>query len=187
MPHPMTLAAFILAVIGTITATAALTWNILTFIWQGAWPKLTPIVGFQSGAGLVVIEANRDFRDVRESLMSAAHQMPHGPLVIGVKVVNAGRAPFHVAEWALRSDPSNTSLKQFDNPLDSPAVPCDIPPKASQTFFTDLKAAYALAQASKTIDGKPQRVVVTVSSGGRTYATKPVAPPVLALGRPPSQ
>jgi hypothetical protein len=184
MPHAMTLAAFILAVIATITATAALTWNILTFLWQGARPKLTPIVGFQSGAGLVFIEATRDFRDVRESLMSAAHQMPPGPLLIGVKVTNAGPAPFHVAEWALRSDPSKTSLKQFHNPVDSPAVPCDIPPKASQTFFTDLKAAYALARASKTVDEKPQRVVVTVTSGGRTYATKPIAPPVIALGRP---
>jgi len=37
--------------------------------------------------------------------------------------------------------------------------------------------------ASKAVDGKPQRVVVTVSSGGRTYRTKPVAPEILALGR----
>jgi hypothetical protein len=184
MPHAMTLAAFILAVIGTITATAALTWNILTFLRQGVRPKLTPIVGFQSDSGLVFIEATRDFRDVRESLANAARQMSPGPLVIGVKVINAGRAPFHVAEWELRSHPSKTSLKQFNNPLGSPAVPCDIPPSASETFFTDLNAAYALAAAGRTIDGKPQRVVVTVSSGGHTYATKPVAPPVLALGRP---
>jgi hypothetical protein len=184
----MTLATFILAVIGTITATAALTWNILAFVWQDGRPKLTPVIGFQSHAGLVLIEATRNFRDVHESLMSAAQQTsPGGPLVIGVKVINAGREPFHVAEWELRSHPSNTSFKQFENPLDSPAVPCDIPPKASQTFFTDLRAAYALARASKTIfNEEPQRVVVAVSSGGRSYTTKPVEPAVIALGRPPS-
>lgn len=104
--------------------------------------------------------------------------------MIGVKVINAGRASFHVAEWALRSDPSKTSLRQFDNPLGSPAVPCDIPPGASETFFTELNAAYALAAAGTTLDGKQQRIVLTVSSGGRTYTTKPVAPMNLALGRP---
>jgi hypothetical protein len=185
MRHVVTVAAFVLALIGTITATASLTWNIVSFLLQGARPKLTPVVGFPSGGGLIYVDATRD--DAREAPMSAAQQMPPGPFVIGVKVINAGRAPFHVAEWALRSDPSKTSLKQFDNPLGSPAVPYDIAPGASETFFTELNAASALAAASKTVDGKPQYVVVTVLSGGRTYTTKPVAPLVLALGRPASQ
>jgi hypothetical protein len=177
----VTVAAFILAVLGFGVGVASLTWNIVSFLWQGARPKLTPIVGFRSPGGLVWNDASRD---VRESLASAAKQMPPGPLVIGVKVVNAGRAPFHVAEWALCSDPSKTSLKQFDNPLGSPVVGCDIAPGASETFFTELNAAYALASASQAIDGKPQRIMVTVSSGGRTYVSKPVATANLALGRP---
>ena len=74
-------------------------------------------------------------------------------------------------------------MKQFDNPVGSPAVPCDIAPSASEIFFTELNAAYALASASQAIDGKPQRVALTVSSGGRTYVSKPVATANLALGR----
>ena len=123
-PHPALagVAAFVLAVIGTIV---------------GARPKLTPIVGIRTAGGLASNDATRD---VRESLASAANQLPPGPLVVGVKVVNAGRSPFHVAEWALRSDPSKTSFQQFDNPLGSPAVPCDIAPGASEIFFTELNA-----------------------------------------------
>jgi len=41
-----------------------------------------------------------------------------------------------------------------------------------------------LAAASKTLDGKQQRIILTVSSGGRTFKTKPVIPMNLALGRP---
>ncbi|MGA9675404.1 MAG: hypothetical protein WBR28_09180 [Mycobacterium sp.] len=177
----MTVAAFVLAVIGAITAAVSLTWNIVAFLLQGARPKLTPIIGMRNAGGLVHNDATRD---VRESIVSAARQVPPGPLVIGVKVVNAGRAPFHVAEWALRSDPSKTSLKQLDNPLGSPAVPCDIAPSATEIFFTELNNAYALAQAGQTIDNKPQRIVLTVSSGGRTYKSKPVFGANLALGAP---
>jgi hypothetical protein len=177
----VTVAAFVLAVIGTITAAVSLTWNIVTFLLQGARPKLTPIIGMRTAGGLVQHDATRD---VRESLVSAARQVPPGPLVIGVKVVNAGRAPFHVAEWALRSDPSTTSFKQLANPLGSPAVPCDIAPNATEIFFTELNNAYALAQAGQAVDDKPQRIVLTVSSGGRTYKSKPVFSANLALEAP---
>ena len=104
--------------------------------------------------------------------------------MLSVKVVNAGRAPFHVAEWALRADPSKTSLKQLDNPLGAPAVGCDIKPGASEIFFTELNNAYALAHAGRTIDGKPQRIVLTVLSGARTYASEPVFDANLTLGAP---
>ena len=175
-------ATLALGILGFGTGLASLTWNVVAFLWQGPRPKLTPIVGFRSGRGLVSINATRD---ARASLASAAKQVPPtGPLLVGLKVVNAGRAPFHVAEWAVRSDPSKTSLNPFDDWLDSPTVPRDIPPGASETFFTELNAAYALAAASKTLDGKQQRIVLTVSSGGRTFKTKPVIPMNLALGRP---
>jgi hypothetical protein len=176
----VTLAAFILAIIGTVTGAASLTWNIISFSLQGPRPELTPIVGIRSAGGLASVDARRD---VRESLASAARQLGSGTLVIGVKVVNSGRAPFHVAGWALRSDPSATSLTQFDEMLGSPTVSRDIPPGGSETFFTALNNAYALA-AGTAIDGQLQRVVVTVSSGGRTYVTEPVASVNLELGAP---
>lgn len=178
----MTVAAFVLAIVGTITAAVSLTWNILTFLWQGARPKLTPIVGFRSSAGLIYHDATLD--NVRELLEHAAQQVPAGAFVVGVKVINAGRASFHVAEWGVSTMPNKTSFKTLESFMDSPTVPCDISPGASQIFFTELNAAYALRAADESVYGKSQRVVVTVSSGGRTYTTKPVSPGALALGAP---
>lgn len=103
----MTVAAFVLGIIGTVLAAASLTWQIVAFLLQGARPKLTPVVGVLSAGGLVSGPAARD---VTDSLRRAIEQFPSGPLVIGVKVVNAGRAPFHVAGWAVRSEPSTISF-----------------------------------------------------------------------------
>jgi hypothetical protein len=177
----VTVAAFVLGVIGAITGAASLGWNIVSFLLQGARPQLTPIVGILTAGGLAHADATRD---MRQSLASAVNQLPPGQLVVGVKVVNAGRAPFHVGRWALRSDPSATSLTQFDATPGSRAVPCDIAPGASETFYTALNDAYALAAAGRTVDGKPQRIVVTVESGGSTYVTDPVASVNLELGAP---
>lgn len=103
----MTVAAFILGVLGFGVGVASLTWQVYTFLMQGARPKLTPVIGLHYGGGLVTNDATRD---VRQSLRSMVAQFPPGQLVIGLKVVNAGRAPFHVAGWAMRVDPAGTSF-----------------------------------------------------------------------------
>jgi NAD(P)-dependent dehydrogenase (short-subunit alcohol dehydrogenase family) len=146
---------------------------------QGARPKLTPVIGMLTAGGIVTNDATRD---VRDAIRAAAEQLPAGPLVIGVKVVNAGRAPFHVAGWELRADPHGAAFALLDDPIGSPTVPCDILAGAQKTFFMHLDGARALASGCEVIGGKPQRIVVTVSSGGRTYVSKAVEPLLLTLG-----
>jgi hypothetical protein len=109
------------------------------------------------------------------------------PLVVGVKVTNAGRAPFHVAGWALRSEPRGISFTMLGAMAGSGTIRCDIKHGASEMFYTELNDAYALAKSAEAIDGKPQRIVVTVESGGRVYATKPIASANVALGAPSGQ
>lgn len=176
----MTVAAFVLGIVGTVLAAASLGWQVLSFMLQGARPQLTPVIGMSTAGGIVTNDATRDIRD---ALRAVAAQLSLGPLVIGVKVVNAGRAPFHVATWELRADPHGALFKFLDDPIGSPAVPCDIPPGAQETFFMRLDGARVLASGCEEIDGKPQRIVVTVSSGGRTYVSKPVEPVNLTLGQ----
>jgi hypothetical protein len=101
---------------------------------------------------------------------------------VGVKVVNTGRAPFHVARWAIRSDPTAVTFVPVDDPIGCPSVPCDIPPGAEEIFFTGLVHGRALTSASGAIDSRPQHLVATVSSGGRTRASKPIAPTNLTIG-----
>ncbi len=152
-------------------AVSSLTWQVYTFLMQGARPKLSPVVGYHSGGGLVAND--NATRDVRESLRSAVEQLPPGELIVGVKVINAGRAPFHVARWPIRADPSGTTFVPVDNPIGCPEVPCDIPPGAERIFFTGLANARVLAAASGAIDSRHQRVVATGRAvAGRTCLSR---------------
>ena len=107
--------------------------------------------------------------------------------MVGVEVTNGGRASFHVARWALRSEPGGISFTTLGAMTGSATIRTDIAPGASAMFYTDLNDAYALASAAKAVDGKPQRIVVTVESGGRVYTTKPIASANVALGAPSGQ
>jgi hypothetical protein len=178
----VTVAAFILAIVGTVLAAGSLGWQVLSFLLQGARPKLTPIVGFRTPGGIVTNVATRD---VRAAVRAAAEQLTAGAPIVGVKVVNAGRASFHVAKWEIRADPNGASFSFLDDPIGSPAVPCDIPAGAEETFFMHLDGARNLAAGCEGIDGKPQRIVVTVFSGGRTYVSAPIEAANLVIAAPP--
>lgn len=166
----MSVAGFVLGLVGTVLAVASLGWQLVAQRMQRPRPKLTPVVGRLTRDGLVTNDASRD---VRESLANIAEQLEDIPLIIGVKVVNAGREPFHVAGWAVRSDPDGTSLVPLEKPIAGAAVPHDIPPGGCALFLTELQHTYRFAAA---VEGESPRIVLTVSSGTRTYATKPVAP-----------
>jgi hypothetical protein len=177
----VTVAAFVLGIIGTVLAAGSLGWQVWSFRLQGARPKLTPVVGIVTPGGMVAHDATHD---ARAGLAHAAAQLPPGPLVIGVKVVNAGRAPFHVAGWEVRADPGGPAMTSPDVLLGGTAVPYDILPGAHAYFITELQHVARFASIAARVEGRPPRIVATVSSGGRTHVSKPVAPAWLALDAP---
>ena len=84
----MTLAAVVLGIVGTVLAAWALTWNIVSFLLQGARPRLTPVVGVLApDAGHLLSPATGIMSD---TLRQTIEQFD-GPLVVGVQVANAGR------------------------------------------------------------------------------------------------
>jgi hypothetical protein len=186
----MSVAGFVLGLIATVLAVASLGWQAATLLGQRPRPKLTAVVGRLTPEGLVTNDASGD---VRESLVEAAGQLEDIPLIVGVKVVNAGGSPFHVAGWAVRSDPDGTSLMPVKKPIAGAEIPHDVPPGGSAVFLTELRHAHRLARTDGHIDtaeglegragssGQPPRIVLTVSSGARTYATKPIAPEIVSL------
>lgn len=178
----VTVAAFVLGILGFGVGVSSLTWQVYTFLMQGARPKLTPVIGMLTGDGTGIL-TNDATRDIRPSLASAAKQLQPGPLIVGVKVVNAGRASFHVAGWNIRADPGGTSFNVLGEQIGSPEVPCDIPAGAERTFFMFLDAATNLKSGADRIEGTPQRIVATVSSGGRTFVSKPIVSVNLQIGQ----
>jgi hypothetical protein len=181
----VSIAAFVLSLVAIVLAAMALTWQVVHFRGRGARPRLTAVIGLLTPEGLLTNDASRDVRDAMEH---AAESFSGGPFVIGVKVVNAGRAPFHVTEWALRTDPDGNSLAPAAPPaadaVQLAEVPHDIAPGDSAIFAIELPHAHRFAEAAVRVEDLPARLVLTVSSGGRTYATKAVAPEVLSLGAP---
>jgi hypothetical protein len=174
----VSVAGFVLGLVATVLAVVSIGWQMATLRLQRPRPKLTAVIGQLTPAGLVTNDASSD---VRELLADAADQAEDSSLIIGVKVVNAGREPFHVAGWAIRADPDGTSLVPIEKPIAGADVPHDIPPRGSAVFLTELQHAQRFADAAAGTEGQSPRIVLTVSSGARTYATKPIAPELISL------
>ncbi|MCV7196339.1 hypothetical protein [Mycobacterium angelicum] len=174
----MTVAAFVLSVIAIVLAAASLGWQVVAALRARRRPKLTPVIGRLTPEGLVTNDAGSD---VREALLNAAEATPEGQFLIGVKVVNAGRVPFHVAGWAIRADRGGTSLVPVDEPGAGAEVPHDIAPGGSATFLTKLQNAQHFAEAVAGDPDQPARTVLTVSSGERSYTTELVTAELLSL------
>lgn len=175
----MSVAALVLGIIATVLGVVSLGWQVSDRVRRGPRPKLTPLVGLLTPDGLVTNDASAD---VREVLTAAEANLSAGPFVIGVKVVNAGRAPFYADGWAVRADPGGTSLVPVEKPIGGNEVPQEIPVGGSAIFITELHQARRFAEVAERAEGQPPRIVLSVSSGARTYVTKPVAPVLFSLG-----
>lgn len=171
----MSVAGFVLGLVGTVLAVIALGWQLGTFLRHRPRPKLTPLVGRLTPDGLVTNDAGSD---VREALANAAERPED--TIIGVKVVNAGRLAFHVAGWAIRSNADGTSLVPLEKPIAGAEIPHDIPPGGTAVFLTELQHAQHFAEGTTS---EPTQFVLTVTSGARTYATKPVAAELFSAER----
>ncbi|WP_216638166.1 hypothetical protein, partial [Mycobacterium sp. 1423905.2] len=129
--------------------------------------------------GLVTNDAGSD---TSEALLATAEDVPPGQFIVGVKVVNPARVPLHVAGWAVRADPGKTALVPVDEPIEGNEVPYDIPPGGTAIFLTKLQDAHRFAAGVQRAEGRPPHIVLTVWSGGRTYATKPLSPSLFSIG-----
>jgi hypothetical protein len=168
--------ALVVSIFGALLAAGSLGWSIAVFLMQGARPKLTPVVCLLSEGKLFAMPAIRDVsQDARDT---SGHL--DAKLLVGVEVVNAGRAPFHVIGWAWRTDPAGVRVVE-KQPTQGPRPPCDIPPGASRIFVTETGAITSLIRGSRDKGHEPKKVYAYVTSGGREYKSKPFAPEVVAM------
>jgi hypothetical protein len=174
----VTAAALVLGITGTVLAALSLGWQVWSFRLQGARPKLMPVIGVHHGDGMYLSDATDD---VHQLLDAIAAQYPDGTRMVGVQVVNAGRTPFHVAGWSMRVEPAGALYLPGDPPIGCPDLPCDIPAGATETFFTALDNIHVL-QLVGEVNRRPQRLVATVTGGGRTFTSKPINMPMLTDG-----
>ena len=157
----MDVAGLVLGIIGTMLAAGSAGWNVAQYLLSGSRPKLTPIIGTDYGGGALPIDATADVRPV---LLALEAQLEADPAdrIVGVTVVNKGRADLRVTRWSFRGLPAGTVF---------------LPPA--------LHRVRLVAAASEGVGGgRPQRVVATVTSSGRTRTSKPFFMPMLTEGTP---
>jgi hypothetical protein len=168
----VTLAAVVLGIVATVLAASALTWNIVSFLLQGARPRLTPVVGVLApDAGHLLSPATGIMSD---TLRQTIEQFD-GPLVVGVQVANAGRVPFHVAGWGIRPESANHTFVPARNELGIPTnTTCDIAPGGHALLLTELVNAFAVIADHKATESQSLCLQMVVFSGGRDRKSKAV-------------
>jgi hypothetical protein len=171
-PAALGVAALVLGIIGTVLGASSLTWNVVSFLQQGARPKLTPVVG------VLTPDAGHLLSPATESLSDALRQTIEqfdGPLVVGVQVANAGRAPFHVAGWGIRSESAKHTFMPTHNKLGvPPKTTCDIAPGTHALFVTELSNAFTAIADHKATESPSLCLRMVLFSGGRDRKSKTV-------------
>lgn len=175
----MTTAALVFGVVGTSLSALSLGWQVWSFWLQGARPTLTPIVGVSYGGGAFTVDATSDSRPFLRS-MEAQLPAESGQWIVGVSVVNTGRAALHVIRWSFRALPVGAVYLPGEALTGCPTVPCSIPPGGQETFFTTLEYLRVVMAASEAVGGQPQRLVVAVTTGNRTRLSEPIVIPMIA-------
>jgi hypothetical protein len=171
-PAALSVAALVLGIIGTVLGASSLTWNVVSFLQQGARPRLTPVVGVLTpDAGHLLSPATETISD---ALRQTIEQFD-GPLVVGVQVANAGRVPFHVAGWGIRPESAKHTFVPAHNELGvPPKTTCDIAPGAHALFLTDLANAFAAIADHKATESPSLCLRMILFSGGRDRKSKAV-------------
>jgi hypothetical protein len=172
VPSAMSVAALVLGIIGTVLGASSLTWNVVSFLQQGARPRLTPVVGVLTpDAGHLLSPATESISD---ALRQTIEQFD-GPLVVGVHVANAGRVPFHVAGWGIRPESAKHTFVPAHNELGvPPKTTCDIAPGAHALFLTELANAFAAIADHKATESPSLCLRMVLFSGARDRKSKPV-------------
>jgi hypothetical protein len=162
-----------IAVFGAVVATASLTWNVVQFLLGGARPKAHLVVGALSPSGGLIAGPPSDnaFRTVAR-LAKEGYPRP----VIGVKVINHGRAPARVQKWSLKCMAAGVAYTPIGDSI-GPTLPHDLPAQASETWVVDLQFARALVHTAATSERNPEPVRVIVELGtGRTLVSRKSLP-----------
>lgn len=170
----MSIAAFVLGVIGVVLSAFALSWQALSYRCSGRKPHLVAIIALQQESNLVVVPASADAVELVQAAGGGGDRV-----LVGVEVSNRGRSALHISGWLWRSDPAGISV----NPPESlgQTTPYDIPPGATATFLCAPDILRDLARELADRGISPSNIYPYVISGGRMFTAKQFSTSVAAL------
>lgn len=168
----MDVVTLIIAILGFVIALVSCVWQIATWFWSTARPRATMMHGILigSGAGMTVTRSvgkNGNPYPVEQM----RRQGYNGPEIIGIEVVNHGRAPMSITKFEVKHE-SGASFVPIGEAI-GPAFPHRIEPGASQSWFARMEMIREAASAASDVwkTGRTVSIEATLATG-KTIKTR---------------
>lgn len=139
--------SLLISCLSLVVATAALTWNVVQWLLSTGRAKVTLLHGFRTHYGIYagpVTKSGAGF-----DLDSLRAQGIPGTGVVGIEVINTGRAPLSVQKVTLHSRGSSISLTPVGM-MQGPALPHRIEPGENASWYVDTKEAATLNRLTRS-------------------------------------
>lgn len=163
-------AAILISVFSLAIAACSLGWQVAVWTLSGRRVRLRLLHGVAGRGGFAVGAVDRS--ETTLDLTSMRRQGWDGPEVIGVEVVNVGRAPVSVRGYSVQAIGGGMSLRPVGD-IVGPALPFRLEPGESETWYSDARDARALLSSLAAIGRQSRSVRMAVSLGtGQERATR---------------
>lgn len=162
----MDVVTLIIAILGFVIALVSCVWQIATWFWSTARPRATMMHGIlvESGTGMAMtrpVGKNGEPYPVEQM----RRQGYNGPEIIGIQVVNHGRAPMSVTKFELKHE-SGTSFVPIGEAI-GPGFPHRIEPGASQSWFAPMEMIREASSVASDVwkTGRMVSIEATLATG----------------------
>ncbi|RZU16420.1 hypothetical protein EV645_3985 [Kribbella rubisoli] len=166
----MDVAALIVAIVGLLVAGLSAGWQVATWFWSNGRPKARLMHGVVSGAAAITGPVKRDGLPLE--LKSIREQGYDGTEVLGVQVVNHGRAQVTVTRYSIALAGTGMSYHLIGDAM-GPPLPHRIQPGEAETWYADMDTVHRFVYAAQAIKEGAREVFIEVTLGtGRTIRTR---------------
>ena len=136
----MDVAALTVATVSIVLAAAALTWQVLTFLFTGARVKAELQVGAMGSSGVAIGPPSTAMTP--QALAEQDFDTP----VLAVRVRNIGRMSVNVERVAIRLEPSKLEFRIDWGP--NPTMPYRLEPQSSALWYFQFQQVLALGRTA---------------------------------------
>lgn len=158
----MNAAALAIAILGLFVAALSFGWQIATWALSGRRVDVRLLHGVEGRGGFAVGEVGRDRAPLNLNSMRA--QGWNGPEVIGIEVINVGRAPVSIRSYSVQAVRGGMAYLPHGDAR-GPALPFRLEAGESATWYSDMDDARALVHSLSSI-GKTATHVRMVANLG---------------------
>lgn len=163
-------AAILISVFSLAIAACSLGWQVAIWALSGRRVRLRLLHGVAGRGGFAVGAVDRSEKPL--DMSSMRRQGWDGPEVIGVEVINVGRAPVSVRGYSVKAIGGGMSLRPVGD-IVGPPLPFKLEPGESETWYSDARDARALLSSLAAIGRTSRSVRMAVSLGtGQERATR---------------